>query len=304
MTTWTRWTSATRRRGSATSTATCWRTTATSTTTETASADELDPDDDGDGFGDPPATSHEGPANTDPTVDNCPGLANPAQLNIDGNFVDTTPPLTQNDTSRAMSDALGDVCDPDDDSDGVADLTEVALPGAACPSATAALDPFNTDTDGDGAMDGAECAIGTNPNNPSSVPAGVNRPTADQCRILAGAPLVSTDTDGDRILDRIEACGYGSSVSLVESDGDGVNDGCEAGSLNTLTVVNSGDQLLLSQAIVADLSGPFVWNADLNKDGGEQFGRPAVDWTAAEAIVVLGPRRRRPCWARFRLDVQ
>ena len=27
------------------------------------------------------------------------------------------------------------------------------------------------------------------------------------------------------------------------------------------------DQLLLAQAIIADLGGPFVWNADLNKDG-------------------------------------
>ena len=85
--------------------------------------------------------------------------------------------------------------------------------------------------------------------------------------MLAGAATVPTDTDGDKIQDRIEVCGYGTSVSSNESDGDGAKDQCEIASLNTLPAVNSVDQLLLAQAIIADLGGPFVWNADLNKDG-------------------------------------
>jgi hypothetical protein len=222
-------------------------------------SNELDPDDDGDGFADTPAVLHEGPSNTDPTVDNCIGVPNPGQENNDGNFVDTTPPLTQNDTSRPMSDAAGDACDPDDDNDGLADTVELSL--LPCATATGPLDPFHPDSDGDGYMDSAECSIGTNPNSSAS------KPSADQCRILAGAPAIPTDTDGDLIQDRIEVCGYGSSVSVIESDGDGGRDQCEVASLNTLSPVNSLDQLLLAQAIIADLGGPFVWNADLNKDG-------------------------------------
>ena len=37
--------------------------------------------------------------------------------------------------------------------------------------------------------------------------------------------------------------------------------------MNTLNPVNSLDQLLLAQAIIGDLGGPFIYNADLNKDG-------------------------------------
>ena len=51
-----------------------------------------------------------------------------------------------------------------DDNDGLKDTVEIGLPGASCAAATAALNPLNPDTDGDGYLDGAECAIGTNPN--------------------------------------------------------------------------------------------------------------------------------------------
>ena len=60
--------------------------------------------------------------------------------------------------------------------------TRVELALVPCATATGPLDPFHPDSDGDGYMDGAECAIGTNPNLAAS------KPTADQCRILAGAP--------------------------------------------------------------------------------------------------------------------
>ena len=227
------------------------------------------PDVDCDSFDDAIPVSHQGPANTDGTVDNCIGVPNPGQENADGNFIDAAPPLLVDDTSRAMSDAAGDACDDDDDNDGLIDADETSLPGAACPSATGALDPLNQDTDGDAAIDGAECAIGTNPNDP------LIRPTAEQCRVLAGAPLTTTDTDGDRIADIVEVCGYGTSPSLLESDGDGWYDGCEAGSINSDSIkplVNSGDQLQLATAILLDLSGPFVLAADLNKDGRNNSG--------------------------------
>ena len=195
------------------------------------------------------------------SVDNCATVANPSQTNSDANFIDNPPTLTQDDGSRAMSDVAGNACDTDADNDGLVDALEIALPGAACASATAPLSPINPDSDNDAHIDWAECAIGTNPNLASS------KPTGEQCRMLAGAASQATDTDGDKVADRVERCGYFTASVSVDSDGDGRRDQCEVASLNTLPALNSLDQLLLAQAIIADLGGPYVWNADLNKDG-------------------------------------
>ena len=234
-------------------------------------------DADCDGFDDVPLATHTGPSNTNGAVDNCLAAYNYAQVNTDGNFIDNPAPLTQDDTSVVMSDASGDTCDADDDDDGLADSVETSLPGASCASATGALNPLNPDSDGDAYLDTAECAIGT---DPASV---ATKPTQAQCAALAGVSQ-STDTDGDRLQDRTEVCGYGSAVGNVDSDGDGRRDGCEAGSLNTLPAVNSLDQLVLAQAIVGDLLGPFVWNADLNKDGANN----SADQLLLAGILTLG----------------
>ena len=74
--------------------------------------------------------------------DNCPDDANADQANND-------------------SDSLGDVCDPDDDNDGLSDLEEIGIYGT---------DPFLADTDGDGASDFDEVNFGTDPLDPSSFP--------------------------------------------------------------------------------------------------------------------------------------
>ena len=73
--------------------------------------------------------------------DNCPTAPNPNQTNFDG-------------------DSLGDLCDPDDDNDGLTDTQEVEL----------GTDRVNRDSDGDGWSDKEEVDAGTDPLQASSQP--------------------------------------------------------------------------------------------------------------------------------------
>lgn len=192
----------------------------------------------------------------DNVLDNCPLNFNPGQENNDRNFIPASAPLTVNDSSLANSDTAGDVCDPDDDNDGVTDVDEAS--GAACDGGV--TDAFMRDTDGDGRRDGAECALGTDPTDPAS------RPSQAQCAAAAGS-AVGADADYDRLSDAIEYCGYGTTKVRMDSDDDFTHEGCEAVSLNGDMAVNSLDQLQLAFGIIGDLSGPANQNADLNKDG-------------------------------------
>ncbi len=219
-----------------------------------------DGDNDGDCFVDLAPLSHLGPANASASMDNCPLVANPSQQNADGNFTNQTPPSTQDDKTWPMSDAAGDACDSDDDNDGLIDAAEAS--GAACNGISS--DPVLRDTDGDRVLDGAECVLGTSPASAGS------KPTPAQC-----GP--NTDTDGDRLSDRAEVCGYNTSITNADSDGDkaidGARDGCEAASVNGDRAVNSGDQLLVAKEIARQISQTLrIVSMDLNKDGGVNSG--------------------------------
>jgi hypothetical protein len=214
-------------------------------------------DADADGFADAPQQLHRGPANAAVTFDNCIGIANAAQVNTDGNFLDNSPPWSPgtDDKTRVRSDSLGDACDADDDNDGLTDAAEAS--GSSCGGTV--TNPNLGDTDVDRVLDGAECALGTNPTLAAS------KPTAAQCG-------VSTDSDGDRLSDRTEFCGYNSNPNNIDSDGDrlldGAADGCEAASIDGNLKVNSGDQLLMVLEIIREPSPALrLPNFDVDKDG-------------------------------------
>jgi hypothetical protein len=221
--------------------------TPTSTFTPTATATPCGvADTDGDGIPD--------------CADNCPGVSNPDQINTDRNFVDNSPPYmaAADDVTLLRSDTLGDQCDSDRDNDALDDFVELFLPDylELCPGATGQTSFLLRDTDGDRSLDGAECALGTNPNSAGSKP-------------LLSACAPPGDSDGDRLSDRMEFCFYASDPTSTDSDGDrftdGASDGCEVASINGDRIVSSGDQGMLAAGI--SLSVAYHVNVDLNKDG-------------------------------------
>jgi hypothetical protein len=210
-----------------------------------------DVDTDGDGFADLAASLHSAPANASAAVDNCPNVPNPGQLNNDGNLIDLSPPKAFDDSTLAMSDAMGNDCDPNDDNDGLTDVDEAS--GAACGGIVTSA--TLRDTDGDRLIDGAECGfLALNPTVINGNPAACS---------------VAGDPDGDGILSSRELCYYGTDPSLVNSDGDACNDGREMASVNAPTVVD-----VLDLAQVAGESGAYVSpgssvkvNYDVTKNG-------------------------------------
>jgi hypothetical protein len=199
----------------------------------------------------------DGDAITGP-ADNCPLTSNVLQENSDRNYIDNSPPyaMSVDDKTMVNSDNLGDACDPDDDNDGLTDAAEAIGCNASGP-----INPLVQDTDGDRFLDGAECALLTNPADANSKPASTT-------------PCGPTgDTDGDKIADRIEFCFYNTRTTARDTDADstsdlatpGAKDGCEIVSLNADRIVSSGDQGMLASGISAFV--PYHPNIDINKDG-------------------------------------
>jgi parallel beta-helix repeat protein len=225
------------------------------------------------------------------SVDNCPTVYNPDQLNSDGGRRPNGP-IPGEWASNPSQDKMGDACDPDDDNDGLPDTSEALCrpgPEFSCPPATCSCDlavgtrptattckldrcdPLNADTDGDRVVDGYEVANGYDPLNPLSKPTWVG----------------GSDSDGDGLLDWFERGGYNTcafdgdtrpgwttcSVSQ-DSDGDGCADTLEVLDLNGDRGVNVGDQLALALRTSAIGPGDPVSDAifDVTKDGGINVG--------------------------------
>lgn len=118
-------------------------------------------------------------------IDNCPGTANTDQANGDG-------------------DTFGDVCDNDQDNDGLPDSWEAAN-GFSTSSDSSADDP-----DGDNLTNEEEFLAGTNPNQPDSDSDGSND-DVDNCPLNMNADQF--DQDSDNIGD----------VCDTDRDGDGIS---------------------------------------------------------------------------------
>jgi hypothetical protein len=192
------------------------------------------------------------------SVDNCPTVRNPDQLNSDGGSRPNGSRIPNEWASNPAQDKLGDACDPDNDNDRLTDTQEF---DDHCPYRLVA------DSDGDTVLDGFEVANGYDPCNAASKP------------LWEGG----SDSDGDGLLDGWERGGYNTCaftgdaypgfsacMAPMDSDEDGCSDTLEALDLNGDRRVNSLDVGLLNKRfggkILAD--DPVSESIfDLNKNG-------------------------------------
>lgn len=172
------------------------------------------------------------------SADNCDFDSNVSQTNTDGAAIPNAP--LASDVTVPKSDSFGDDCDADDDNDAVLDIDEAT----GC-NGSGALLALNPDTDGDRVRDGAECALGSNPDSAASRPP---------------IPSVVDDTDRDSLTNAFEAT-LGSNPNVADTDGDGINDGIEyKGYTTNPLVVNSDDDVCPDDTEVASVNPDGVVN--------------------------------------------
>ncbi len=186
------------------------------------------PDDDGDGVLD--------------DVDNCVGVSNPSQANLDG-------------------DALGDACDLDADGDVVLDADDNCV-GTSNPEQSnidgdAQGDACDADMDGDGVENaGDNCPAASNPSQSDLDGDSVG----DAC---------DSDDDGDGVDDGSDRCPAVADPLQIDQDQDGVGDACDA-DLDGDGVLNAGDNCSdVANPNQADLDGDARGDACDDDDDGD-----------------------------------
>ncbi len=199
----------------------------------------------------------------------------------------------------------------DSDNDGIADDFETGTccgPRDACNTGT---DPANPDTDGDGVLDGAEMAMGSDPCNPCS-PSAANpacpsggtdcngNGRLDMCDVAGG---FSADCDGNLIPDEcqpdcdFDACADACEIicgTQTDSNNNGIPDDCEGGAPPSPVADPSGINKVrfISFSVPGGPGGTAlrVKLTSLHHVSPPYTGDPTVAYTAFEGqSVYVGP---------------
>jgi gliding motility-associated-like protein len=176
--------------------------------------DNTDTDDDGDGQSDieeiangtDPLVANPRPGDSD--GDGIADVIDPDDDNDGVNDIQDRFPLDANESSDNDNDGIGDNADTDDDNDSYSDVNETA-------AGSDPLDPSSVpaDSDNDKLPDSLEPGLGTDPNNPDTDGDG----TIDGEDDFPIDPNYQTDTDGDGIPNKTDP----------DDDNDGLEDGVD-----------------------------------------------------------------------------